>query len=387
MMHKAWKMGLPFRLELRGAPSRTMTCASPLLAIVLTMLLGALLFIALGKDPLAGLRVFLIDPFHGRRAISELLLKTIPLVLCALGLTVCFRANIWNIGAEGQLTVGALCAGAMLVWIDVPGQTLPGPLGLLLAIAAGVLGGAFWAAVTALLRDRFNANEILVSLMLSYVAQLLLMYAVNGPLKDPNGMNFPQSKVFSAQFLLPALLSGTRLHIGFIAMLALAAAMAFFMTRSFRGFALTVGGSAPLAARYAGFSSRSAIWLSLLISGAFAGLAGAFEIAGPIGQLLPSISPGYGFAAIIVAFIGRLNPLGAVLGGLVMSLLFLGGELAQSRLGLPSAITGVFQGMLLFLLLACDTLIDYRLRWKRRRTPQPESHLSHPAADLSPLKD
>ncbi|MFC5473848.1 ABC transporter permease [Paraherbaspirillum soli] len=356
---------IPLRLELRGTPSRTMAYASPLIAIVLTMILGALLFIALGKDPLAGLKVFLIDPFNGKRAISELLLKTIPLVLCALGLSVCYRANVWNIGAEGQLIVGGLFAGATLVWLDVPGHAIPGSLGLLLMILAGIVGGALWAGITALLRDRFNANEILVSLMLTYIAQLLLMYAVNGPLKDPNGMNFPQSKVFSAEFLLPALIPGTRLHIGFIAMLAAAFGMTVFMLRSFRGYALTVGGLAPLAARYAGFSSRSALWLSLLISGGFAGLAGAFEVAGPIGQLLPSISPGYGFAAIIVAFVGRLHPLGAILGGLVMSLFYIGGELAQSRLGLPAAITGVFQGLLLFLLLACDTLIDYRLRWHK----------------------
>jgi simple sugar transport system permease protein len=358
------KLTLPFRLELRGAPSRSMTYLSPLIAIVLTMLLGALLFIALGKDPLAGLKVFLIDPFSGKRAISELLLKSIPLILCALGLAVCFRASIWNIGAEGQFTVGALCSGAMLVWLDVPGHSISGGAGLLLMILAGIVGGAFWAGITALLRDKFNANEILVSLMLTYVAQLLLMWAVNGPLKDPNGMNFPQSKVFSPEFMLPMLISGTRLHIGFVVALVAAVVMGIFMTRSLRGFSLTVGGVAPHAARYAGFSSRSALWVALLLSGGFAGLAGAFEIAGPIGQLLPSVSPGYGFAAIIVAFIGRLHPVGAVLGGIIMSLLYLGGELAQSRLGLPSAITGVFQGMLLFLLLACDTLIEYRLVWK-----------------------
>jgi len=356
----------PLKLELRGAPSQTMTYLSPLLAIVLTMILGALLFLLLGKDPVAALKVFLIDPFSGKRAISELLLKSVPLILCALGLTVCFRASIWNIGAEGQFTVGALCAGAMLVWLDVPGHGISGTVGLILMICAGVLGGAFWASITALLRDRFNANEILVSLMLTYVAQLLLMYAVNGPLKDPNGMNFPQSKVFSDEFMLPMLIAGTRLHVGFVVTIVAALIMTVFVTRSLRGFSLTVGGVAPHAARYAGFSSRNALWMSLLISGGFAGLAGAFEIAGPIGQLLPSVSPGYGFAAIIVAFIGRLHPIGAVFGGLIMSLLYLGGELAQSRLGLPSAITGVFQGMLLFLLLACDTLIDYRLRWKQQ---------------------
>ncbi len=354
----------PFKLELRGNPSQTMLYLSPVIAIVLTMLLGALLFIALGKDPLAGLKVFLIDPFSTKRAISELLLKSIPLILCALGLAICFRASIWNIGAEGQFTFGALCAGAILVWLDVPEHTISGGLGLCLMILAGVLGGALWASITALLRDRFHANEILVSLMLTYVAQLLLMYAVNGPLKDPDGMNFPRSKVFSSAFMLPTLIPGTRLHIGFVITIVAAIIMAIFVTRSFRGFSLMVGGIAPSAARYAGFSSRQALWIALLVSGAFAGLAGAFEIAGPIGQLLPSVSPGYGFAAIIVAFIGRLHPIGAVFGGLIMSLLYLGGELAQSRLGLPSAITGVFQGMLLFLLLACDTLIDYRLRRK-----------------------
>ena len=360
------KLSLPLRLELRGTPSRAMTYLSPLLAIVLTLVLGGLLLMALGKDPLAGLKVFLVDPFATKRSISELLLKSIPLVLCALGLVVCFRANIWNIGAEGQFTVGAMCSGAMLVWLDVPGQGIPGGVGLLSMVLAGILGGACWAGITALLRDRFNANEILVSLMLTYIAQLLLMYAVNGPLKDPNGMNFPQSKVFSEAFMLPVLLAGTRLHVGFAVAIVAALAMTLFMTRSLRGFSLMVGGVAPHAARYAGFSARSALWVSLLLSGGFAGLAGAFEIAGPIQQLLPSVSPGYGFAAIIVAFIGRLHPLGTIFGALIMSLLYLGGELAQSRLGLPAAITGVFQGLLLFLLLACDTLIDYRLAWKKR---------------------
>jgi simple sugar transport system permease protein len=314
------------------------------------------------------LQVFLLEPLRNASTIADLLLKTTPLVLCALGLSVCYRANIWNIGAEGQLIAGGLAAGATILFFDqgTPGiSNISGGLVLLLATLAGIAGGAAWASVTALLRDRFNANEILVSLMLTYIAQLLLMYAVNGPLKDPNGMNFPQSKVFSSEFLLPHIFHGSRLHIGFLVMLVASGGMAIFIYRSFAGFRLTVGGLAPLAARYAGFSSRKALWTSLLISGGFAGMAGAFEVAGPIGQVLPSISPGYGFAAIIVAFIGRLNPIGTIFGGLVLSLFYLGGEMAQSRLGLPSAITGLFQGMLLFMLLACDTLINYRLRWKK----------------------
>jgi len=357
-----------FKLELRPASSRVMAYFSPVFALLLTVFFGGLLFLALGKNPLTALQVFLLEPLRNASTIADLLLKTTPLVLCALGLSVCYRANIWNIGAEGQLIAGGLAAGATILFFDqgTPGMSnISGGLVLLLATLAGITGGAAWASVTALLRDRFNANEILVSLMLTYIAQLLLMYAVNGPLKDPNGMNFPQSKVFSSEFLLPHIFHGSRLHIGFLVMLAASGGMALFIYRSFAGFRLTVGGLAPLAARYAGFSSRKALWTSLLISGGFAGMAGAFEVAGPIGQVLPSISPGYGFAAIIVAFIGRLNPIGTIFGGLVLSLFYLGGEMAQSRLGLPSAITGLFQGMLLFMLLACDTLINYRLRWKK----------------------
>ncbi|MFZ6757265.1 ABC transporter permease [Undibacterium sp. Ji50W] len=362
------------KLELRAGSSRSMAYFSPVLALLLTIFFGALLFMALGKNPLTGLQVFLIEPIRSKAAIAELLLKTTPLVLCALGLSVCYRANVWNIGAEGQLIAGGLAAGSTILFFDTglfgtpgtPGTSgLAGGTVLVLATCAGVVGGALWASITALLRDRYNANEILVSLMLTYIAQLLLMYAVNGPLKDPAGMNFPQSKVFSSDFLLPHLFQGSRLHVGFIVMLIASGLMVVFVYRSFAGYRLTVGGLAPLAARYAGFSSRKALWLSLLISGGFAGMAGAFEVAGPIGQVLPSISPGYGFAAIIVAFIGRLNPIGSIFGGLVLSLFYLGGEMAQSRLGLPSAITGLFQGMLLFLLLACDTLINYRLRWQK----------------------
>ncbi len=363
MPHVFKFLSLPtFGLELRATPSRSMAYLSPLLALALTIFFGAILFAALGKNPLTALQVFLIEPVKNWGAISELLLKTTPLVLCALGLSVCYRANVWNIGAEGQLIAGGIAAGSVVVFFDTGAQLLSGPSVLVLAALAGVLGGAAWASMTALLRDRFNANEILVSLMLTYIAQLLLMYVVNGPLKDPNGMNFPQSKVFSAEYVLPHLFSGSRLHVGFIVMLVAAAIMMVFVYRSFAGYRLTVGGLAPLAARYAGFSSRRALWVSLLISGGFAGLAGAFEVTGPIGQVLPSISPGYGFAAIIVAFVGRLNPIGTIFGGLILSLFYLGGEMAQSRLGLPSAITGLFQGMLLFLLLACDTLINYRLK-------------------------
>ncbi|MCT9125642.1 ABC transporter permease [Cupriavidus gilardii] len=354
----------PLSLAPRGLPSRPMAYASPVIALALTLAFGALLFVLLGKDPMAALKVFLVDPVKDKRALGEVLLKTVPLVLCALGLSVCYRANVWNIGAEGQLILGGIFAAATVLWFDVPGHAVSGVAVLVLASLAGIAGGMLWAGITALLRDRFNANEILVSLMLTYIAQQLILYVVNGPLKDPQGMNFPQSKVFSSEFLLPNLMSGSRLHAGFVVMLVLVAVMTVFLFRSFAGYRLQVGGTAPSAARYAGFSARASLWMALLISGGFAGLAGAFEVVGPIGQLLPSISPGYGFTAIIVAFVGRLHPVGAVFGGIVMSLFYIGGEMAQSRLGLPSAIGWVFQGMLLFFLLACDSLIDHRLRWR-----------------------
>jgi simple sugar transport system permease protein len=232
-------------------------------------------------------------------------------------------------------------------------------------LVAAAFGGAAWAAITAWLRDRYNANEILVSLMLVYVAQLLLSWLVHGALRDPQGFGFPQSKLFESAARMPIVLEGTRLNVGFPLALGVAVIAWWLLARSLIGFQLKVAGLAPLAARYAGFSSRRVLWFVLLASGALAGVAGALEAAGPVGQLTPTISPGYGFAAIIVAFVGRLHPLGVIAGSLLMALFYIGGELAQSRLGLPSALTGVYQGLLLFFLLMCDTFIAYRLQWRR----------------------
>jgi len=226
-----------------------------------------------------------------------------------------------------------------------------------------------WAAIVALLRDRFNANEILVSLMLVYVADQLLSYLVYGPWKDPAGYNFPQTITFLKSTQMPKLFSGFRVNGGVIVALLAVAAFWVLLFRTYAGFQLQVGGLAPAAARYAGFSSRKALWTALLLSGGMAGLAGGLEIAGPLGQLTPYVPAGYGFAAIIVAYVGRLHPVGIVFSSILMSMFYIGGELAQSRLGLPKSLTGVFQGLLLFALLACDTLIYYRIRWQASRAP------------------
>ena len=349
------------KLEARSQPSPAWTYGSPVLALAVTVLIGVLLFVALGKDPVAGLRVFFWDPIKSPYALGELTVKATPLLLIALGLAVCFRSNIWNIGAEGQYVLGAIAASGVALLADKGSSSWI----VLPVVLAGVLGGMFWAGITAWLRDRFNANEILVSLMLVYVAVMLLSFIVSGPWKDPQGYNFPQSRTFDAATRIPRLFAGSRVSIGIFIALAGVACVWVFLFRTRAGFAQQVGGLAPAAARYAGFSSRRALWVALLVSGGMAGLAGALEVAGPIGQLTHYVPVGYGFAAIIVAYVGRLHPLGMVLSAVLMSMFYIGGELAQSRLGMPRSLTGVFQGLLLITLLACDTLVNYRLRWAK----------------------
>ena len=346
------------KLEARPQASKFWGIASPLLALVITVLIGIAIFTLMGKDPVKGLLVFFWEPIKSGYALSELTVKATPLLIIALGLAVCFRSNVWNIGAEGQFVLGAVAAGGVALLADKS----TGPWIIALILIAGVLGGMLWAGIVALLRDRFNASEILVSLMLVYVAELVLSYMVYGPWKDPNGFNFPQSKNFAKVTQIPKLFDGTRMNIGLLIALFGVVGIWIFMFRTYGGFQLQVGGLAPAAAKYAGFSSRRALWTALLVSGGMAGLAGALEVAGPIGQLTPYVPAGYGFAAIIVAFVGRLNPIGIVFSAILMSMFYIGGELAQSRLGLPKSLTGVFQGLLLFTLLACDTLIAYRVK-------------------------
>jgi ABC-type uncharacterized transport system permease subunit len=359
-------MNLPYRLEPRPNPSRAMRVATPLVAAALTFALGWLIFGLVGRDPAQAMHAFFVEPLSSVNGWSELLLKASPLCLIALGLAIGYRANVWNIGAEGQMIIGGIAAGGVAIHFgDTQGWWL-----LPAMMIAGVLGGMAWAAIAAALKTRMHTNEILVTLMLTYVATQLLIYLVSGPWRDPEGMNFPLSMSFTGDALFPRLYAGwrwswfrgTRLNASvFITLLAIPAAW-LFVRKSFAGFRMNVGGLAPLAARYAGFSDSRTVWTALLISGGAAGLAGVGEIAGPIGQLQASWSPGYGFTAIIVVFVGRLHPVGIVLASLLMALLYLGGEAVQTSLQLPQAISGVFQGLLLFCLLACDLFVNYRLR-------------------------
>lgn len=371
------------RLTPRAAPSRTWALTTPLLALAITVALGVVLFVLLGVDALSALRMFFVEPLRTAQGWSELGVKAAPLVLIALGLSVCYRSNVWNIGAEGQYILGAVFAGGASLRADEH----TGGLYVVVVLLAGVCGGMLWAALVAVLRDRFHANEILVSLMLVYVAELLLSYLVYGPWKDPQGYNFPQTITFVEGARLPRMVRGYRVHYGAPLALLAVGLTYMFMFRTLAGFRQQVVGLAPRAARYAGFFARRSLWIALLLAGGLAGLAGALEVAGPLGQLTPYVPVGYGFAAIIVAFVGRLHPTGVVFSALLMSLFYIGGELAQSRLGLPKSLSSVFQGILLFTLLACDTLINQKLSLVRgapvaalASKPLSEAHKSGEAA-------
>ena len=352
------------RVERRPEPSRLMVYLAPVLALGATLLAGAVLFGLLGVPVLDAFHALFLEPLQSEFDRAELGVKAAPLILMGAALSMGFRANVWNIGAEGQFVVGAICGGAVALWFYEVEAWYVLPLMAL----AGILGGMFWAAIPALLRTRFNASEILTSLMLTYVAILLLSYLVHGILRDPEGYSFPESRLFHQAATLPIVLENTRLHIGFPIAIALSIAFWVLLSRTLIGFQLKVVGSAPRAGQHTGFQQSSVIWFCLLLGGAAAGLSGLFEVSGPIGQLLPNISPGYGFTAIIVAFLGRLHPLGVIPAGLIMALSYIGGESAQISLNLPTAVTGVFQGLLLFFLLGMDVLIFYRVRFGRGPT-------------------
>lgn len=346
-----------FKLEKRPSDSKVMSFLSPILAILLTLFSGGLLFAALGQSPLTALYTFFIAPLTDLYGWTELGIKVAPLLLCAMGLMLCFKAKIWNIGAEGQFILGGLGGGYLaLELLEVEGfWVLPA------VILFGALCGLAWAALAALLKTRFGANEILTTIMLNYIALNWLLYAVHGPLMDPNGYNFPESALFSESAILPAVFEDYRLNISIWFALFAVAVIWTLMSRSLVGFQISVLGEDASAARFAGFNEKRLVWFVLLVSGFLAGVAGVSEVTGPVGQLSPYIAPGYGYAAIIVVFLGRMHPAGIVLASMLLALTYMGGEMVQMELTLPKSLTGLFQGMLLFYLLACDLLISYRI--------------------------
>ena len=348
-------------LHQRTEPSRLMAYLSPLIAVALTLLCGAFLFHFLGLPADSVLIDFFISPLRDIYGVSELLLKASPLIICAAGLCLCYRANIWNIGAEGQFVIGALIAGAVALQFNNPDQLTDRALGLPMAILGGCLGGAAWAGIAALLRIRFNCNEILTTIMLNYIAINALMWAVQGPLKDPMGFSFPESALFADHLFLPVLHSDYRTNIAlFFGLISLGALWVMF-AKTMQGFQVSTLGESKRAASYAGFKTNRLTLIALCGCGLLAGLAGAAEVTGTVGQVTPYIPQGYGYSAIIVVFLGRLHPAGILFAALLMALTFLGGENLQIEYGLPKSISLLFQGMLLFFLLVTNTLISNRL--------------------------
>ncbi|WP_238364966.1 ABC transporter permease [Mesobacterium pallidum] len=355
------------RLEKRPQPSQLWTYLTPVLAVVVTMVLGGVLFAFMGKAPLEAIRTIFWDPIFGEFAFyyrPELLKKAAPLILIAIGLSFGFRAGIWNIGAEGQYIIGAICgAGVALAFYPTEARWLIFPL----MIVAGILGGLIWALIPALLKVYFRTNEILVSLMLVYVAEVLIKAFSVGLMRNPEGMGFPGSRNLR-QYPAAAnleLIANTGIHWGVItAVFAVIVAQVFFARHQF-GFNVRLAGQSPRAATFAGVDPSRLVIICMCISGGLAGLAGLYEVAGPSGQILGSFPAYYGFTAIIVAFLGRLNPIGILLAGLLLALTYIGGDAASSSMNLPAAAIQVFQGMLLFSLLSLDVLTNYRIRLKK----------------------
>lgn len=345
-------------LEKRAGQSAFFSLVSPVLALVLTLIAGGIMFALLGKSPTEALYTFFIEPLLDPWSLDQIAVKAGPLILMGVGLCVAYRSNNWNIGAEGQFTIGAITGSILpILYPDFQNASV-----LPLMMVMGAIGGAAFAAIPAFLKSRMNTSEILTSLMLVYISQLFLDWLVRGPWRDPGGMNFPVSRDYSPSAVLQPLYSSGSMHMEFVIAILVALIVWFMMNFTLKGFEVTVLGESERAGRFAGFSSRRMIWFSMLLSGGLAGLAGICEVSGSIGHLQPSISPGYGFTAIIVAFLGRLNPLGAIAAGLVLALTYVSGEAAQLAIGVSDKITRVLQGVLLFFVLSCDTLIRYKIR-------------------------
>ncbi len=345
-------------LQKRSGASSTFAYLSPFLALLLTLIAGAIMFSLLGKNPVTALYTYFIEPLTDPWSRDQIIVKATPLALIAIGLAVCFRSGNWNIGAEGQYLIGGMIGAAIPVYFN----DWSSPLLLPLMMLMGMAGGALFAFIPAILKSRFGTNEILTSLMLVYIAQQLVDWVVRGPWRDPKGMGFPGTKTFNESGVLPTLVKNGDAHYGAVFAVIAALVVWFMLSKTLKGFEVAVLGQSPRAGRFAGFSAKQMTIFAFLVSGALAGLAGIAEVSGSVEKLDDTLSLGYGFAAIIVAFLGRLNPLGIIAAALILALSYIGGETAQISLGISDRATRVFQGMLLFFVLACDTLIHYRIK-------------------------
>ena len=346
-----------WRLERLPAPSRLGAMLIPAASILLALVVGAVIVALAGQNPLAVYAAMLGGALGSRAGVAETLVKTTPLLLTGLGVAVAFRMRLWNIGAEGQFYLGAIFAS----WVALFGLPEAGGWVLVPAmVVAALLGGALWGLIPGALRAYLGANETIVTLMLNYVAILLADWLVHGPWKDPAAFGFPGTPRFAEAAALPNL-APTRVHLGLLFGLVAAAVLWVLFRRTRWGYEIGVMGESARTARYAGMPTRRTILLVMALSGALAGLAGMSEVAGLGQQLQRNLSPGYGYTAIIVAWVGRLHPGGIVLVAFVLAALLVGGDQIQMSMGLPAAIAPMLQGIILFFLLGGELLTRYRL--------------------------
>jgi simple sugar transport system permease protein len=346
-----------WRVERVSTASRVAATLVTLLSFLLALLFGAIVLALAGENPIEVYGAMVSGALGDENGIAETLVKTTPLLLAGLGVAVAFRMQLWNIGAEGQLYLGAIFSTGLALFL-IPAA--PGWVMVPAMIVAGLLGGALWGVIPGILRARFGASEIITSLMLNYVAILFSEYLVHGPWKDPQAFGFPGTPALPDAAWLPNW-GTTRVHLGLLFGLVAAIALWFMLRQTRWGYEITVMGENPRAALYAGLPLKRSIVLVMALSGALAGLAGMSEVAGIGHQLQRNLSPGYGYAAIIVAWLARLHPFGAVLVAFLLAALTVGGDQIQMSLGLPAAIAPMLQGTILFFLLGGDVLTRYKL--------------------------
>ena len=370
-------MRLSLKLEKRLQPSRAIALLVPIGSLVLALGFGAILLRLAGADPLLTYRAMLEGalgtPAQWQQgdfyALSETLVKATPLMLCGLAVSIAFRMLFWNIGAEGQLVMGGFAAGAVALWLPDLAPWLPHWIFLPLMGLAGILGGAVWGLVPGLLKAYLKVNEIITTLMLNYIAILWVQHLYYGPWKDPKGFGFPGTAQFAAFTWLPRLTG--RVHVGIILAVGAAILIWLLLGRTKAGYEIRLIGENPTAARYAGISIARTTVLVMVLSGGLAGLAGMAEVAAISHRLQQGLAVGYGFTAIIVAWLGRLNPWGVILVAFMLAALLVGGDQIQITMALPASVALVLQGAILFCMLGGNILASYRLRLVHTTRPAP----------------
>lgn len=328
----------------RGAVAKVLPAA---LSLIAALLIGALLLLLSGRNPVEAYGALLAGAFGSPARLAETLVKMTPFLILAIAVSISFRCGFWNIGAEGQLILGAIASFTVALLL----RSWPAVVVLPLTIVAGILGGGLWSGIAGVLKARFNANEVITTSMLNFIAVYLLAYLVNGPLKDPEGFNFPQSPLISEAFQLPRLLTGSRLNVAFLVALVLVV-LALLFWRSTLGFRTEIVGASRRVATHAGLNVSRTVVLVSVITGGVAGIAGWGEIFGIHYRLIDAIAVGMGSMAVVVALLGELHPLGMVVSAFLFAALVVGGNAMERGAGVPFALVDVIQGSIILLVLA-----------------------------------